>query len=228
MLLGRPNDAIDTAVVQKLFFLAMIQHLREQEEVFIYGYVLESSPEEQQRVVDFLKNEYKRESLEYPQKIPVFDPNAALWAAELVYRSAQLLLYREHTVNDLSLLLPSFSGVITPSAILSADLILRFLPAIIAQLKIIDEDDPLIRILEEQLSIWHYSALNYPLHVERLNFDTILINQCLYRLYINRIINLKKLSFAQHPIFYPQVKASLGLFDNIFWKEFSTISDEPH
>ncbi|MFN3379934.1 MAG: hypothetical protein ACK41O_10800 [Runella zeae] len=227
MLFERPNDDINTAMVQKLFFLAMIQHLRAQEEVFMYGYVLESSPEEQQRVVDFLGNEYKRESWEYPQKIPVFDSHAALWAAELVYRSSQLLLYREHKVNDLSLLLPSFSGLITPSAILSADLVLRFLPAIIAQLKIIDEDDPLIRMLEEQLSIWHYSALSYPLHVEKLNFDTILTNQCLYRLYINRIIDFKKISFAQHPVFYSQVKASLGLFDNIFWKEFSTISNEP-
>lgn len=70
------------------------------------------------------------------------------------------MLYRKNEEQDIAILLPSFISPISPSAHLSADLVLRFLPDIIKQLKLIDPEDALIGILERQLVQWYYSGVH--------------------------------------------------------------------
>ena len=143
----------------KYYFLNTIQTLRKQEEAVLYEKLLPISEQEKKEAADFLYQEYQQEALEYPYQVPEFDVFAALWAADFLYTALQLVLHREQKEQDLVQLLPDFPNEITPSAILSADLCLRFLPDVIIQLKLIDSEDALIEILEKQLTLWHYSGI---------------------------------------------------------------------
>ncbi|WP_052599572.1 hypothetical protein [Aureispira sp. CCB-QB1] len=199
-------------------FLKMLLNLR-QEEVMLYGNLLSVQDSEVEDVIYFLETEYQEESISYPHETPDFHPQAALWAAKTVYFASQLILYRENQPKELVSLFPSFEGVITPSAILSADLCLRFIPSIITKLKIIDAEDPLVDILENIISIWHYSAIGYSIEYTNINFSTIPQSPCLYQLYIDRIIERKVHSLAELAIFKAGIQASLGWHSQLFWSD---------
>ncbi|OFY83686.1 MAG: hypothetical protein A3F72_12795 [Bacteroidetes bacterium RIFCSPLOWO2_12_FULL_35_15] len=201
------------------YFLKTIQTLRKQEEIILFGNILLINDTEASEVVEFLKIEYHQEALEYPFEVPDFDADAALWAAKTIYTCTQLVLYRENRVSDLAFLLPDFSNELTPSAILSCDLCYRFMPEILVQLKIIDSEDDILPILEKQLLLWHYSGIHYPLETEKLDFQTISSNNCLQQLYMNRIIEYKKINLAKHQACKSWIEANLGIFTQDFWNE---------
>ena len=199
-------------------FLNMITTLRQQEEIMLYDCVLNVSENEATEVVKFLQHEYQQEALNFPYEVPFFDENAALWAAKTVYIAAQLMLYRQHNEADLGILFPNFPIEITPSAVLSSDLCLRFLPSMIVHLKMIDSEDRLIEILENQLYQWHYSGVNCDLEVRKLDFKTVLSDKCLMQLYCNRIIKNKNTKLAQNAVFKGWIQANLGIYENDFLK----------
>lgn len=207
------------------YFLQMIKHLRESEEVILYEKVMSWESTEEQELLDFLSKEYQNESLDYPYKVPGFNPNAALWAAKTIYLAAQLILYRDQKENDLGQWFSDFEGDLDASTILSADLCLRFLPDMLFQLKVIDSQDGLIELLETIAYKWHYSAMRYPLEIERLDFEWMNSDNCLKQLYVNRIIEYKKLKLAEHPACYDAVKAALGIHGKQLWKEFTLVTD---
>lgn len=198
----------------------MLQHLHQEEEVLIYSNKLHISTAQELEVVSYLKQFYETESLNYPHQAPQFDANAAIWAAQTVYLACQLILLRENKGSDLGIILPPYQQSYSASAILSADLTLRFLPDIISQASVIDPTDPLIAVLESHLMAWHYSGVNYTLKTDNLAFATINSNNCLKQLYVDRIIEYKKNELAQLPIFQPAVKASLGWFASTLWGDF--------
>jgi hypothetical protein len=202
------------------YFLNMIQNLRQQEEIMLYVNLLNTFPEEEQEVIRFLETEYQNETLSYPYQAPEFDAEAALWAATTIYRAAQLILYRENKETELNLLFPDFSKDITPAAVLSADLTLRFIADLLVQLTAIDSEDPLIELLERLLNTWHYSALYHTVDPEVLNFKGIQESPCVLQLYSDRIIRFKKIALAQHPACKDTVRASLGIFAEDFWKNY--------
>ena len=187
----------------------------------LYANLLEINDSQEKEALDYLRREYDHERIDYPCKdLPGFDPSAALWAARTIYTAAQLLLYRENRESDLQLLFPDYPGEISSDAQLSADLVLRFLPDMIVQLKLIDPEDALIPILEKHLMQWHYSGIKYTLRPESLDFSTVISNTCLEQLYIDRVNTYKKISLAKHPALDKGLKASLGIFADVFWKDF--------
>lgn len=205
------------------YFLKMIQHLWQEEEVVLYGYLLKVTKSEATETSNFLKEKYEQEALGYPYQAPAFDPGAATWAATLCYKATQLLLYRENEEEDIPALFNKYTGPQTPSAIVSADLCLRFVPDIISELKVIDPGDPLIEILEAILQEWHYSGVSYDLEIETLDFKTILSDPCLRQLYCDRIIQYKKNKLAKHQDIQAFVLASLGDHASQFWKDLTLI-----
>jgi hypothetical protein len=207
------------------YFLKMIQTLRWHEEIMLYANVPESDADSNE-VISFLKDEYSQESIAYPFQIPDYNSNASLWAAKIVYVAAQLILYRKNKESDLTILLPEYLYEIDESAMLSADLCLRFLPDMINQLKMIDSEDALINVLENILIKWHYSGTNFPLDAQKLDFAMITPNTCLHQLYINRIIENKNVALADHMLWSEHIKAQFGIYSQSFWKEFkgTTIS----
>lgn len=201
-------------------FLRMLLNLR-QEEVMLYDNLLTVQEAEEKEALYFLEMEYQEESSNYPHQVPAFHSDAALWAAKTVYFAAQLILYRENQVGELNNLLPSFDGVLDAEAVLSADLCLRFLPAIISKLKMIDPEDALIEILEMHLITWNYSAIGYDLDWSAINFDSIQQNPCLYQLYLDRIIEHKVHALASIPPFQQGIQANLGWHANLLWSDLN-------
>ncbi|MBF7090780.1 hypothetical protein IUY40_04390 [Flavobacterium sp. ALJ2] len=200
-------------------FLDTIYHLRTIEQVILYDKVITVSKEEETDAVLFLETEYEREILDYPGIAPEFNSLAALWASKTVYLAAQLLLYREHNSNDLVMLLPDYKGKIDASAILSADICLRFLPQIIMELKRIDPDDLIIPILEKYLFQFHYSAVGFEVDIEKIDFEILATNNCLQQLYIDRIVQRKAIKFTESDFIKKQLEIGFGDYRKIFWAQ---------
>jgi hypothetical protein len=204
-----------------LYCLNVIQNLRQHEEIMLYNNVLDISDEDAQEVTAYLKKEYLREAIDYPHKILLFDTNSAFWAAKTVYIAAQLMLYRAHDTHDIDLLLTDFEGECTPESALSADLCLRFLPDILVQLRFINLEDPLIPRLENILQRWHYSGISYNLDAEKLDFGNLFSAPCVQQLYINRVIEYKKMNIATRLECHDLVRANLGIYGHEFWPNFN-------
>ncbi|MCW3104325.1 MAG: hypothetical protein JWO09_2765 [Bacteroidetes bacterium] len=200
------------------FFLDTIMQLRQTENILLHSRMIELSPEEEELVTEFLKREYETESLSYPFVAPAFNAPAALWAAKLVYLSALLILYREHKNEELSSILPVYAGEQDASAILSADLCLRFLPAIHLFAKMLDHEDQLAGLLHSILVEWPYAATGSGIEAKE-GQELLPADDCLRQLYIDRIIEKKDLRSASMPGIREQVQASMGNYSTTFWKE---------
>lgn len=198
-------------------FLDTIYHLRTIEQVILYDKLITIAQTEETEAALFLETEYEKEILEYPAIPPNFNSGAALWASRIVYLAAQLLLHREHKMKDVKELLSFYIGVVDASVIISADLCLRFLPQIIAEIRKIDPEDLVIDILEKHLIQFHYSAIGSDLETENVNFDVVAANDCLQQLYIDRIVQRKSIKWAQSDFIKKQLEIGFGDYKKIFW-----------
>lgn len=200
-------------------FLDTIYHLRTIEQVILYDKLITIAQTEETEVALFLETEYEKEILEYPGIAPNFNSGAALWAARTVYLATQLLLHREHKMKDVKELLSFYIGVVDASAIISADLCLRFLPQIITEIRKIDPEDLIIEILEKHLIQFHYSAIGSDLDTESVNFEIIAENDCLLQLYIDRIVQRKSIKWAQSDFIKKQLEIGFGDYQKLFWTQ---------
>lgn len=203
----------------KLPFLETIYHLRTIEQVILYNKMSTISKEEEEEVILFLETEYENEILDYPWKALEFNREAAGWGAKTVYLAAQLVLYREHKISELDLFLPKYKGVLSASALLSADLCLRFLPQLIMEMKRIDADDLAIPILEQPLVDFHYSAIGFDVDYETINLDIVFSDDSLKQLYLNRVVERKARKTAAIKEINQELMAGFGAHKQVFWKE---------
>ena len=194
--------------------------------MLIYDRFTAITTKEEKAVADFLREEYAKEVMNFPGIAPSFEWEAAVWAARIVFNASQLLLSREQDAQDIVKLLPPYSGVMTPAAILSADLCLRCLPDIIKKAREINPDDPLIGLLEYLLRDWHYSGIGYFWSDlfrgdlgDLFDWSTILADDCLRLLYIDRVIERRVTTLANLPELRPGILAAMGDHRNSFWKE---------
>jgi hypothetical protein len=200
-------------------FLDTIYHLRTIEQVILYDKLITISEAEETEAVLFLETEYEKEILEYPGTAPDFNADVALWAAKTVYLAAQLLLHREHKRDDLNILLPDYAGIQDASAIISADLCLRFLAQIVGEIKRLDPEDLIIEILEKHLTQFHYSAIGSELDIENVSFEIIETNDCLLQLYIDRIVQRKSIKWAEPDFIKKQLEIGFGDYQKLFWSQ---------
>jgi len=212
--------------LKSLPFIETLYHLRTIEQVILYHKTMKISDAEAKDAVAFLESEYERESVNYPFLVPEFNGTAALWASKIVYFSAQLLLYREHKVSALPDLLPNYSGTIDASAVLSADICLRFLPQIRDELKRIDAADAILPILEHHLQQFHFSAVGFDLDKEVIDVTPFFTDACLKQLYLDRIVSRKAYKLAEQPEINVCLLANFGAYKKEFWNELKTIDKE--
>lgn len=207
-------------------FIDTLYHLRTIEQIILYNKTMKISEAESKDVVSFLESEFDRESLNYPFEVPKFNANAALWASKIVYFSAQLLLYRENKVTELADFLPNYTDTIDASAILSADICLRFLPQINDELKRIDSEDAILPILNHHLQQFHFSAVGFDIDIETLDYQIIFSNTCLKQLFLDRVVAKKDYKLAEKPEINALLLANFGDYKKEFWKELKTIDIE--
>jgi MoxR-vWA-beta-propeller ternary system domain bpX4 len=203
------------------YFYDTITQLRTNEEIILYDKVIEFTNEDMDLVTDFLQIEFETEAMNYPFSSPQYNAEASLWGAKTLYTACQILLYREHKDAELNNLLAPYPNKITPEAILSADLCLRFLPQVLSEATLIDNEDPLIPILNDILKSWHFSGIGIEIEIGDIDFETIFTNKTLEQLYIDRVIEKKDINRAKSLTLNNKIKTVLGNYSEHFWKNLN-------
>lgn len=206
-------------------FLDTLFLLRQEECITIFTDLQEISAKEENDAAEYLETEFENERLEFLSDTIGYNKEAAVWAAKVMYHGAQLYLIRKNTAKDLNKLIPTFNGKRDVSAILSADLSLRFLPQIILALKNADAEDPLITLLENVLKDFHYSAVGFDLELEHVNWEKELSDRTYRKLYLERIVERKAYALAEIPFINKLLTAEFGLYKEIFWRELKIVNN---
>lgn len=206
-------------------FLDTLFLLRKEGTLTIFSDLKILSQKEEKEAEDFFESEFEKERLDFlSDKIP-FNKEAAIWAAKILYHSAQLYLIRKDTAKDLEKLIPQYQGEKDVSAILSADLSLRFLPQLLDALQVADSTDPLAKMLDNILQQFHYSGIGLDLNLEKINWEEELKDKTYRKLYLERIVEKKAYKLAEIPYINQLLIAEFGLHKDIFWRELKIIND---
>ncbi|MDR3023736.1 hypothetical protein [Chryseobacterium sp.] len=207
-------------------FLDTIFLLRKEECITLFSSLQQISPQEEAEAEDYFETEFEKERLEFLSDQLTCNKEAALWAAKILYHSAQLYLIRENTEKNIENLIPIFKGSRDSSSILSADLSLRFLPQVIVALNSVDPEDPLIAMLENILTQFHYSGIGYDLDLKNINWQEELKDKTYRKLYLERIVEKKDYKLAEIPFINKLITAEFGIHKDAFWRELKTITED--
>lgn len=207
-------------------FLDTIFLLRKSECITLFSNIQTISPKEEEEAEMYFEAEFEKERLEFLSDQLFCDKITAVWAAKVLYHSAQLYLIRENTVNNLENLIPKFKGMRNISSILSADLSLRFLPEVMIALNSVDPEDPLIKLLEDILTEFHYSGVGYELDLKGVNWEEELKDKTYRKLYLERIVEKRDYKLAEIPFINTLLMAEFGMHKEAFWKELKIITEE--
>ncbi len=210
---------------KKFPFLDTLFLLRKEECITIFTDIQKISKKEEQDAINYLESEFERERLDFLSDQIRYDQEGAIWAAKVLYYSAQLFLVRKGTSKDLEKLIPKFTGKRNVSSILSSDLSLRFLPQIIDALQNADPEDPLIKILGNILLQFHYSAIGFDLDLDKVNWKEELKDETYRKLYLERIVEKKAYKLAEIPYINQLLIAEFGMYKDVFWRELNITND---
>lgn len=206
-------------------FFKTLYDLRKNGNITVFSKLHTVSKTDIAEVNAFLQAEFELERMEFPEAVD-FDPVSALWAAKTIFYSAQLLLIRGDTLKDLAAFFPENNSKVTLTAILSADLSLRFLPEIYTQLQIADSKDPLLPLLERYLKQFHYSAIGSDIEPDVTDWPAELADPVYRKCYLDRIVEKKDYKRAEIPYINQLLHAAFGLYKNQFWPALKTINQE--
>jgi hypothetical protein len=181
--------------------------------------MLVAEPEDLRLAVVHLRQYYDDDTQEMPAQTPDFDQDAALWAARYLYASVQFILMRELDESFMQQYLMPYDGPLSPAAIYSADLTLRYLPDLFNLAKGLSPNDPLVVRLRATAFAWPFSAAAIPLE-EDPELQMILEHPSLQRAYIDRILAVKDKQKCQHPACFPLVMEALGNYADVLWPQF--------
>ncbi|MBM7421591.1 MULTISPECIES: hypothetical protein [Chryseobacterium] len=206
-------------------FLDTLFLLRKEGALTIFSDLKTLTKKEENDAEDFFESEFEKERLDFlSDKIP-FNKEAAIWAAKILYHSAQLYLIRKDTAKDLEKLIPQYQGEKDVSAILSADLSLRFLPQLLDALQVADSTDPLVKMLENISHQFHYSGIGLDLNLEKINWEEELKDKTYRKLYLERIVEKKAYKLAEIPYINQLLIAEFGMYKDIFWRELKIVEN---
>lgn len=163
-------------------------------------------------VVDFLRSEFIMQSPALPEGDFHFDRDAAYWAAELLYYSSQLLLNREEVFEDVEKFLRQYEGKMDRSAVLSADLTLRFLPDLIDELININVEDPLIEKLQIISKAWPYSMIAACKKEDELDLSILEMDPWLVQLFAERAVHVQNHIVKKIPAINQYYTDTLGIY----------------
>lgn len=206
-------------------FLDTLFLLRKEGTLTVFSDFKTLSEKEEKEAEDFFESEFEKERLDFlSDKIP-FNKEAAIWAAKVLYHSAQLYLIRKDTAKNLEKLIPQYQGEKNTSAILSADLSLRFLPQLLDALQVADSTDPLVKMLGNILHQFHYSGIGLDLNWENINWEEELKNKTYRKLYLERIVEKKAYKLAEIPYVNQLLIAEFGMYKDIFLRELKIVEN---
>jgi len=161
-----------------------------------------------------LYNFYRDDIQDMPPSCPPFQEDAALWAATLTYRIVQLTEEPSHL--PLTTLLPAYTSPVTPAAIYSADLCLRYLPDLMQH----TQTDNLRNFVLQTAAQWPFSSTGMQVSPTG-SIEPILHDAALLQAYADRIIVTRDTNRCQHPGIKSAVIKAMGNYQEILWPGFN-------
>lgn len=148
---------------------------------------------------------------ELPGSPPSLSEPAMLWAALIVFRASSFLAYRDVNEEVIRLALDqNCPAPASPSVCYSVDLTLRFLPDLIRLAKAASESDPLVGMLTALARQWPLSSVGVA-NVGIVDVTGFVENDCLMRIYVDRIFAAKERSRMDAPPVREAIRAAIGL-----------------
>ena len=166
-----------------------------------------------------LKDYYDADILEMSHAVPGYSEEAALWAAEYLYKAVQLTVIRDAGKEIVEEQLKAYAGLIDVSAIFSADLMLRYLPQLFHLAKGLAPGDVLVEELRKIALQWPFSSVGVELDNE-IEDDLILENPSLRVTYIDRITMEKNKQRIKKPLVENCIHEAAGQYLAVFWQGF--------
>ena len=153
--------------------------------------------------------------LEMPGPAPRLIGTAGRWAGTHFFRACQFLVYRDISEEVLTkeLSVP-YREPATPGVHYSVDLIFRFLPDLVRRAAAAAEHDPLVACLDRWASRWPLSAVGLA-GADVAKIREFEENDCLMRLYADRVIATNDKTSLSHAGVREHVRAALGMFPEL-------------
>lgn len=177
--------------------------------------------EDRNQVANLLAQYHNWDAFHMPLTAPAYDPFAAVWGAEFLYRALQFLLLRNLGEEEIKEHLKPFPQVITPEAAYSADLTLRNLPLVHDLAKSLSPADPFVIQLQATAKEWPFSAVGILLETTTKIPD----HPSLQLAYTDRLIAVRERKIAAQPYWNQYIQVALGAHAKQFWPDFEPIHE---
>ncbi|HJT31985.1 MAG TPA: hypothetical protein VJ783_08010, partial [Pirellulales bacterium] len=192
----------------RTFLMSLVEHGRV--EVAAVGEALEARTGEADELL-LGCDELSRAQLAFTA--PPYHPAVARWAAELIDRGCQALVYRQLDAGavrqSLSVDCPA---PIDGGVLYSADLMLRYLPDLLILARGMAEHDVLVDELLRLAAAWPLSSVGVqplgPEQLDRQSLEIIVADACLRQLYVDRVIARRDAARLAHPAVAEGVRQS--------------------
>ena len=160
-----------------------------------------------------------------PAEMPALHLEAATYGAAMLYRAAQLLIYREASAEDVARTLHLGAAAGTSNSAgdqYSVDLCLHFLPDLVRLARAAAQDDPLVARLLQLGACWPLSSVG----IAGVVLDDVSLRRIgelsqhpgLWRLYIDRVMLTGDAARLVHEPTKFAAKAAIGAFPQLAGK----------
>lgn len=200
-----------------------IQTLLYDGSVTVHGQLLVFDEADIVATKQLLHKYYLEDSLEMPGIAPAYSESAALWAAEYLYKAVQLTVLRDIKEQQVIEVLQNYTDPITPDVIYSADLMLRYLPALFHLAKGLSPADVLVITLKKLAAQWPFSSVGIELSLPADEAD-IMTNPSLSQAYIDRIIQQKDRKRVTSLALEKRIYQVVGNHLASFWPNYEPIT----
>jgi|ERR1051326_146148 hypothetical protein len=157
----------------------------------------------------------ERAQSDLPGEAPDFLPEAALWAATLLYQICQFIVCRDIGEAQITAAFATECPVSRgPATDWSADLTLRHLPALFRLTRHLSNGDPLVQELKTLAAVWPLSSVGVP-DLPQPNLDSFIDHPALVRLYADRIIAAGDTSRLGNSFIDELLRVNLGIHHNL-------------
>ena len=188
------------------------QSLRLKGEILLNQELALDSLIERTEALNFLKEQYDLEMLEYPAISSQFQEKPASWAVRLMLYGGHYFLNREAYVADIAAHLPKMEARLSPEDQLSADLMLRFLPQLINEMKQLDTEDELIPLLENELRKSTFTSILYFEDFDVEKIKELSENKEMALLTLERVVAAKKWQWLKGNSLGQLLKEHIGIY----------------
>jgi len=185
------------------------------------GIISFTEPDELKSII-LLKQYYDEDKQEMPAEAPAFNEQAATWAAKYFYTAVQLTVLRDEGETVINEKLIPFGETVDASAIYSADLMLRYLPALLQLAKGLSPADALVKVLEQTAAVWPFSSIGIETG-DIKNEALIFSHTSLSIAYTDRLITARDIKRIAGPGIKQHVLSAAGLHLETFWPQAAII-----